>query len=367
MKIYCHGLDLSDAVLKVVKAVPSKKVIPVLEGIKLKAEGNHLTITATDLELVIEKKIVADVKLDGEAVVPGKFFAEFVKKLTSEQIEIDTTEKNVMKIKYMDSKGELQCLNADEFPPIKEVSDEVYFNINQKSFKDILAKTVFSAATDDIRPILKGCLFEIENNVLNVVALDGFRLACAKKQIEASVEKTSFIVSARCLSEISKLLEDEDKNVKVCIGSNCIMVDLDHTKIVSRLMEGEFIQYKKIIPPEFMATAIVNKAQFENGLERASLVSRGDKNNLIKLDVKEKIMTISSSSEIGTIKENVVISLDGKDLSVGFNARYITEAIRATSDGFIKIKFTSSTSPCVITSAESDEFLYLILPVKIIG
>ena len=367
MKIYCHGLDLSDAVLKVVKAVPSKRVIPVLEGIKLKAEGNALTITATDLELSIEKSIVADVKIEGEAVVPGKFFAEFVKKLTNEQIEIDTTEKNVMKIKYMDSKGELQCLNADEYPPVKEVQSDVYFTINQKAFREVLNKTIFSAATDDIRPILKGCLFEIENNVLKVVALDGFRLACCQKEIECSVEKTSFIVSARSLSEISKLLDDEDKNVKVYVEKSFMMVDIDHTKVITRLMDGEFIQYKKIIPPEFIATATVNKAQLENGLDRASLVSRGDKNNLIKLDVKEKVMTISSSSEIGTIKENVVISLSGKDLSVGFNARYITEAIRAISDEFIKINFTSSTSPCVITSAETEEFLYLILPVKIIG
>ena len=367
MKIYCHGLDLSDAVLKVVKAVPSKKVIPVLEGIKLKAEGNSLTITATDLELSIEKSIVADVKIEGEAVVPGKFFAEFVKKLTNEQIEIDTTEKNVMKIKYMDSKGELQCLNVDEYPPVKQVESDVYFTINQKAFRDVLNKTVFSAATDDIRPILKGCLLEIENNVLKVVALDGFRLACAKKEIASSVEKTSFIVSARSLSEISKLLDDEDKNVTIYVESNFMMVDIDHTKVITRLMDGEFIQYKKIIPPDFISTATVNKGQLENGLDRASLVSRGDKNNLIKFEVKEKMMAISSSSEIGTINENVVISLSGKDLSVGFNARYITEAIRAIGDEFIKMNFTSSTSPCVITAAESDEYLYLILPVKIIG
>lgn len=369
MKVYCHGLDLSDAILKVVKAVPSKRIIPILDGIKLKAEGNSLTITATDLELSIEKSINADVKIEGEAVVPGKFFADFVKKLSNEQIELDTTEKNVIKIRYMDSKGELQCMNADEYPPVNPVDSDVYFTINQKSFKEVINKVIFSAATDDIRPILKGCLIEIEDNKLNAVCLDGFRLACSKKEVECSVkeDKVSFIASARILSEISKLLEEDDKNVKVFVDNNFMMVDLEHTKVIARLMDGEFIQYRKIIPSEFITTVTVNKAQLENGLERASLVSRGDKNNLIKLDVKEKLMQISSESEIGTIKENVIISLDGKDLSIGFNARYITEAIRAISDEFIKISFTTSTSPCIIESAESEEFLYLILPVKIIG
>lgn len=367
MKVYCSGLDLSDAVLKVAKAIPTKKVIPVLEGIKLSAQGNILTLTATDLELSIEKSINADVKIEGEAVVPGRFFAEFVKKLSNEQIELDTTEKSIIKIKYMDSKGELQCLNADEYPPIKEVNNDIHFTIKEKDFRDIINKTVYCAATDDIRPILKGCLIEINDEKLTAVALDGFRLAVCNKTLPEVSGNASIIVASRSLNEIAKLLEEDEKDIRVYIENNFMMVDLEHTKIITRLMEGEFIQYKKIIPQSFISTVTVNKEFLENGLERASLVSRGDKNNLIKFDVKEKVLTLSSASEIGNIKEAVPVSLEGKDITIAFNARYITEAIRIVNEDFIKINFTTSTSPSTIVPAEGDGYLFLILPVKMIG
>lgn len=368
MKLICEGLDLSDAVLKVIKATANKTTNPILEGIKLRASEDSLTLSATDLEISIEKTIPADVKIEGEAVVPGKFFADFIKKLSNEQIELTLTDKNSVKIKYTDSEGYIQCMNADEFPEIKGLVDPETIVMKKDDLKDLINNTIFSVAIDDARPILKGCLFEISNNKITSVALDGYRLAMSKKSIQSTTAEFSCIVPARTLSEISKVLEGGDaENVEMLIQKNYLLVNVNNTKVITRLLDGEFINYKQVIPQSITSTVTINKKQLEFGLDRASLLARMDKNNLVKFDVKDKLLTMSSASDIGNVTENITISLDGKDITIAFNARYMSECMRNIDDEFIKINFTSSIAPCTITSTEHDEYLYLILPVRIVS
>lgn len=367
MKVICDGADLSDAVLKVSKGTSNKTTNPILEGIKVVAEEDYITLSATDLELSIEKTIKAMVQLEGEMVVPGKFFCEYIKKLNNEQIELNVDEKNVLSIKYTDSVGKIQCLNSVEFPQIKQVEDSTYFEIKQKDFKALISKSIYAVAVEDVRPILKGVKFEISKDMITAIALDGYRLAVVKKPIISGNAEFSCIVPARSLSEISKLLEDSDEPLKVCVGRNYLMVDIDNTKITTRLLEGDFINYNQIIPTNFTTNIVLNKEQLLDALDRASLLSRVDRNNLVRFDISDKVMVLSSKSDIGDIKENITISLKGNDLSIAFNARYFTEALRVTTDEFLKLSFTSSVSPCIITSNETDEFLYLILPVRIMN
>lgn len=368
MKLICEGLDLSDAVLKVIKATAVRTPNPILEGIKLSAREDSLTLSATDQEISIEKTIPADVKIAGEIVVPGKFFADFVKKLSNEQIELSLEAGNTLKIKYTDSEGALQCMSADEFPIIKEISSPEKINIKKVDLKAIIDKTIFSVAVDDARPILKGCLFEIVNNQMTAVALDGYRLAMVKADAICTSEKLSCIVPARSLSEISKLLNinDEDETIDILVGQKHLLIDDGSVKILTVLLEGEFINYKQVIPASTTTTILVNKAQLEDGLERASLLARMDKNNLVKFDIKDKVLTLTSASNIGNVTENITISLEGKDLSIAFNARYLSDCMHTISDEFIKINFSSQIAPCTICSAENDKYLYLILPVRIV-
>jgi len=367
MKIICDGADLADAVLKVSKGTSNKTTNPILEGIKVVAEEDYVTLSATDLELSIEKTIKGMVQLEGEMVVPGKFFCEYIKKLNNEQIELHVDEKNMLSIKYTDSVGKIQCLNSMEFPQIKSIEDSTYFEIKQKDFKSLISKSIYAVAVEDVRPILKGVKLEITNNQVTAVALDGYRLAVVKKPIITSNAEFSCIVPARSLNEISKLLEDSDEPLKVCVGRNFMMVDIDNTKITTRLLEGDFINYSQIIPTDFNTNIVLNKDQLLDALERASLLSRVDRNNLVKFDISDKVMVLSSKSDIGDIKENITISLKGNDLSIAFNARYFTEALRVINDEFLKLSFTSNVSPCIITSNDTDEFLYLILPVRIMA
>ena len=367
MKLICSGLDLSDAVLKVSKANAIRTTNPVLEGIKLKAVSDSLTLTATDNEITIEKTIPADVKIEGEAVVPGKFFSEFVKKLSNEQIELTLTDKNLLKIKYTDSEGFLQCLNAEEFPTVKQLDNPEKIVVAQKDLRELINKTIFSVALDDARPILKGCLFEIANGKISSVALDGFRLALVTKPVKTTTADFSFIVPARCLNEISKLLEDNDDDLEINVQKNYLMVNLNETKVVTRLLDGDFINYRQVIPANTTSTVTINKRQLEDGLERASLLAKMDKNNLVKFEVKDKLLTLTSQSDIGNVTENITINLDGKDISIAFNARYLNDCLKNIDDDFININFTTPIAPCTISKGEGSEYLYLILPVRIVG
>lgn len=367
MQIICDGLDLCDAVLKVSKAISNKTPNPILEGIKLSAEDESLTLSATDGELAIEKKIKADVIMEGETVVPGKFFSEFLKKLTNEKIELVLNEKNQLKIKYTDSEGEIACYNTLEYPGFKKIDCDEYFALKKSDFKALISKSIFAVAVDDSRPILKGCLLEVENSEIKAVALDGYRLAVVKKPLASTNISVSVIVPAKSLNEISKLLEDSEDIINVYIQKNTLMLDLGDTKITTKLLEGDFMNYKQIVSTNSQTTVTINKAQFEDALERASLLSKIGQNNLVKFEIKEKNLCLTSNSELGNIKENVNIALRGNDLSIAFNARYFMECLRVNSNEFVKLNFDSPAKPCIITPHEDDEFLYLILPVRMIN
>ena len=367
MKLVCDGLDLSEAVIKVSKAINSKTTNPILEGIKLVAEDSTLTLSATDYELSIEKKIKADIKVEGETVVPGKFFSEFVKKLTNEKIELTLNDNNQLIIKYCDSEGYIQCMNSLEYPSVKKIDGGDYFGITQRDFKNLILKSIFSVALDDSRPILKGCLLEVDNNKIKSVALDGYRLACIEKPLVSASGKIRVVVPARSLSEVSKILDDSDDIINVYIQQNNLMVDLKNAKIITRLIDGEFLNYNQIISNSFASKITVNKTQLEQALERASLLSKVGQNNLVKFDIKERNMVISSNSEIGNIKENINVVLEGKDLNIAFNAMYFMEALRVLNDEFITISFNSSINPCIIKPVETNEFLYLILQVMFLN
>lgn len=365
MLVVCQGLDLSEGFLRVSKAISNKITNPILEGIKISAEDNILTLSATDTELSIEKKIKADVKIEGETVVPGKFITEFVKKLSGNEIELEVNERNQLLIRYEGNESVIQCYNPNEYPGFRKINTEYYFGISQKDFKTSVSKSIFSVALDDSRPVLKGVLFDIDNNNLTTVALDGYRLAKIQKKISSSIKK-SIVVPARSLNEVSKILEDVDDIINVYIDTNAIMIDNGDTKIISRLLEGDFINYNQIIPANYETFIVVNKAQIEEALERVSLLTKVGQNNFVRFEITENNVMLTSNSEIGNIKENISITTNGKDITIAFNPRFILEALKANSSEFVKFCFNKSTNPCVIVPVEGDEFLYLILPVRMV-
>ena len=365
MKIIVNGNDLSNAVMKVSKAISVKTTNPVLEGIKLYVEGDLLTLSATDMEIAIEKTIIRDTLMEGKTVVPGKIFSEFVKKLENEdQVELVLEDDSKLKIVYGSSEVFLSVLSADQFPSIEKTNRENAFSLLQKDFKDLINKTAFSCSTDESRPILKGCLFEVEEDEITCVAIDGFRLAVAKKKIKNCNNPFKVVVPARSLNEICRLLENDEQEITFINEGNKFMIEVDQTVFITRLLEGNFVNYKQIIPNEFITTVKVGKNGFLSSLERATVVAKESK-NLVKLDIKENYINVSANSESGNVNENVIINLEGKDLSIAFNSKYLCDALKASGDEFVNIYLNSSISPCVIKPYSGEEYLYLILPIRI--
>lgn len=364
MKTIVKGSDLSNAVNKVSKAISAKSPNQLLEGIKISVKGDSVILTATDMEIAIEKTINAETYQEGDIVVPGRLFADFVKKLEGEEdIELFVSDDGRLKITYSASEGFIQCLPADSYPIIRKDINQNSFVINQKSFKDVINKTSFACSQDDSRPILKGCLIEINGDVLTCVALDGFRLAVCKKTVRESYGNIRAIVPSRALVEITRLLDKDEENVTVIIQDNSLMISVDGTVFLTRLLEGEYIDYKRIIPNDFITVFRVNKGLLYSSIERASIVAKVMK-NIVKFDVRENYVDVSSDSEMGNVKENVLINLEGKDLTIAFNSKYLIDALRVIDDEFVSFNLNSSIAPCVIKPFSDEDYLYLILPVR---
>ena len=367
MKALCDGNDLAEAVGKAIKAVSTKTPNPVLGNIKIDAAPGTLTLTATDTELTIETSIVADVSDEGSILVPGKLFSDFTHKLTGERIELDFS-GGKLTLRYTDSSSEFACANVDDYPEVPTVLEAQSFCMSNRDLKDLITKVAFSVCQDDARPILKGVLLEIEDETVTAVALDGYRLAKCVKPIHDTTALMQAVVPARSLSEISRMLDDSDDDVKIYVQRNWLKVDLGHTSVTTVLLSGDFVPYRNIIRSNFETTVTLPCEQFSDSLERAMLLSRDDKSNPVRFDITERMLRISSNSGAGNIDEKLPVVTVGPDLTIAFNAKYFTEMLRVCGADSITIKFNSPADPCIVEPADGKEdFLYLILPVRIGG
>lgn len=366
MKVIVNGLNLSDASLKVVKAIASKTVNPVLECIRLTAKGDDLILTATDMDFFMQKKIPAEVFMEGEVLVKGKVFADFIQKLDKEQIELSTLEEGKLTIKYTDAESALPAMGAEEFPEVKTETGEKFVTMKRGELKDLINKVAFSCSTDDTRPLLKGSLMEVNGTEVTAVALDGYRLAVCRKQAEEVGGNFSAIIPSRILMEISRILEGDEESVTLSFKENGMVVEIDDTVIYGRLIEGSFIDYKNVIPTSYSTDFIINKESLENAISRASVCARVDKNNLVKFDIRENTLHLKAETVIGKVNEKLMIDLNGKDLEIAFNGAYLRDALKVVDEEFVKLHFNNELSPCVLKPCDGEEFLYLLLPVRVI-
>ena len=362
MKFVCSGISLAEAVMKTSKACPARTTAPILECIKIKASVNEVEFLATDGELSIRRVLKAEVFEEGEACVPGKLFADFIGKLSDLEITVHTVE-NRMELHYGDSASNLQTLPAEEFPKINFEIGENYFVMKRSALKKVVAETVFCCAQDDSRPILKGCLFDMKEN-LEVTALDGYRLALSTAEILSKNAQKSVICPARTLTEISRMLPDGDEEVTVYTQGGMLLVGTEDFTIVSRLYQGEFIRKENVVPAAFATTVTVNRAELIASVERAAILIRGDKNNLITLDVVSNLLRISATSDIGKVDETVRVMTDGAELVISMNAKFLLDALRALEEEDVVLSFNGPISPFILQNVQKKDSLYLILPVR---
>ncbi len=362
MKFVLDGLTLSEAVLKVSKACAVRTTVPVMECIKVSAFGESVSLLATDGEISIEKTVKAEIFEEGEICVPGKLFTDFIGKLSGEEVSVATGERG-LEIGYRDSVSVLQTIDAEEFPKIDLEIGEMNFTVKQSGLKRIIGETIFCCAQDDSRPILKGCLMEF-GPTLEMVALDGYRLAYSSEEIVAKNGVNSIICPARTLGEIARMLSDSDDEITLYTQGGMLMVKSGGMVIVSRLYQGDFIKKENVIPSRFTTVVTLSRAELISSVERAAILIRGDKNNLITLDMNGSGVKISSVSEYGNVAESVEAVQEGMDLTISMNAKYLLDSLKALTEEKVSISFNGPISPFILQNEDKKGSLYLILPVR---
>ena len=276
-------------------------------------------------------------------------FSDIVRKLPNEDIQIEEQENNTIIIKCLASEFTIVGQPADEFPNIGEINLDKKLSLEKDILKEMIKKTSFAASIDESKGIIVGVLVEMEEEYLNMVALDGFRMAITREAMK-NEEKKKIIIAARILNEINKIIsENEDsKEIFMILDEKKAVFLLDETKVVLRLLEGDFIKYNDILPKEYKSKVIVSRNDLLNSIERASLLAKEGKNNLIKLSIFRDKIIITSRSEEGNVKEEVFIEKEGADLDIGFNSKYILDVLKVINDENIVMEFNTSVSPCLI-------------------
>ena len=371
MKFNCDQQLLSKALGTVSKAITQRTTIPVLKGILITATtDNKLKLTASNLDLSIEKTIDVNVEEEGSIVISdSKFFIDIIRKLPREQITIEVGENEKVKIKTPNTEVFCVSQSADEFPNTSEIENiQANLSFNKDIMKEMIRKTQFCASIDESKGIIIGVLMELEENSLNMVALDGFRMAVTRQQM-MNERREKIVISAKIMNEINKILtesdDERDENIELVLSEKKAVMLLEGTKIVMRLLEGEFISYNDILPKESSTFIKVNRNMMIEAIERASLLAKEGRNNLIRVKVQENLMTISSASEEGSVKEDIIMEKNGEDLEIGFNSKYILDALKVIDDEEVRIEMVSAVKPCLIKPMEGNSYEYLILPVRI--
>ncbi len=367
MKIVFSQKKLIDSINIVQRAISTRTTLPILQGILISTERDVVKIVATDLQLGIETYIDAEIIEQGSVVVvPAKIFSDIIRRLPDGDVEVTVDERNKIEIKTFNSIINLQGLDAKEFPELEVIEEKNPIEIEEGLFKDMIQRSIFSVSVDETRPIYTGALFEQDRDNITIACLDGYRLAVRTGKTEPNEQRTEVVIPGKTLDEVSKIIGNSDKKLSILIGEKHVMFDLGYTRIISRLLEGDFLNYRQIIPEEYGIRVKVDTHLLKSSIERASLIAREGENHLIKFSIKEDKMVIRSNSEIGNIFEEVPILLEGNELDIAFNGRYFLDILRAIEDDEICLDFTTNVNPCVIRPLEADKsYTYLLLPVRV--
>ena len=369
MKIICYKDKLIKALNSVVKGVASKTTMPILEGILIQTNDNEIKLTTNDLEIGIEYIMDCEVKEQGSTVVNAIMFSEIIRKLPDTEIYISVNDKNLLEIECEGSLYKLATMNPDEFPELPKIEIENSIEVEQNTLKNMIRKTIFAVSNEETRPIFTGCLFEIENNKLSVVAVDGFRLALRNIYLNKQTNDFKAVIPGKTLNEVNKIISDSFEPIKIGVAKNQALFEMDNCKIVTRILDGEFLNYKNVIPSNWETRMRVNKNSLQNSFERISLISAStiekEKKYPVKVQVDIGKITISCTNQTGDAKEELFVATEGKNLEVGFNPKYFLDSLKAIDDEEVYVEFGSSISPCLIKSIDNNDYTYMILPIRL--
>jgi DNA polymerase-3 subunit beta len=375
MHIVVEQNSFREAVTQVSKAVSTRTTIPVLTGIKIEVNQEGCILTGSDSDMTIQvtipacendKELIKVVKM-GSIVLPAKYFTEMIRKAPAESIELELATNNVMKIEADSATFQLNGIDAEEYPQLPQLNENQMFRIPPQLFKAMIRQTAFAAATSESRPQLTGVLFKLDNGQLTMVATDSHRLSrrMAKVEAEQDVQFDQVIVPSRSLSELQRLLEDEETTIEVFISSHQLLVKAGHLLFFSRLLDGTYPDIERIIPTQFKATLTTQTQTLIDALERASLLARDGK-HVVKLSYQADCLEIKSTApEVGQVVEQLhPVHYEGDEIHIAFNAKYMLDALKTIESDQVEIRFTGTLSPFMIKPADMDHLMHLIVPVR---
>ncbi|MDF2501594.1 MAG: polymerase beta subunit [Anaerosporomusa subterranea] len=368
MKFYCSKAMLQHAVQAVQKAIATKTPLPILTGIYLSAANNRLELQTTDYDMAISCSIEANIEQPGKAVVSGRFFQELVRRLPGETVEISSNqEDSTLRISCNSSNFNLLCFPYEEFPVIEKIQTSTNkLTLKDNVLRDIIKKTVFACATDESRPIFTGGLFEAENDSIKMVGTNTHRLAL-KQDIIAPVElPAKMIIPAKLLNELARSLSsDVPVDVNIYWEKGHVAFEFDDIYLKSRLIEGSFPDYNRVIPAKFETVVFFDTHAFLDAAERVSLMAKDGDYNIIKFRFEQDMITLSSNNpDVGKASETVAATMQGPGLEIAFNAKYVTDILKNLGSDKATLSLNNPLSPACIRPADSEKYTYVITPVR---
>ncbi|MEG2073518.1 MAG: DNA polymerase III subunit beta [Angelakisella sp.] len=364
MKFYCNTSFLNQAIMNVSLAVAQKSGLPALEGILVSAKGNTVKMVGYNLELGITTSIEARVTEEGEVVIPAKLFSEIIRKTDSDEIVISCDPRFLVEITGGVSQFTILGMSALEFPELPTVSDASAVSLTQNKLHSMIDQTIFAVSTSDAKPVHTGSLFVLEEGQITVVAVDGFRLAMRKERADIK-ESISFIVPGKTLSELLKLLEDNESLIEIQVSRKHILFTLGDCCVISRLLEGEFLDYAAAIPKESTTSVTVNTRALMNSIERTSLLISDKLKSPLKVVFEGNLVKMSCSTTIGKAYDECPCSIEGNKLEMGFNNRYIMDALKNSDADMVRLELGGPLSPMKVVPVSDDSFLFLVLPMRL--
>lgn len=374
MKLSCPKSNLTEVVNIVQKAVPAKSTMPILECIKLDANSDGtVKLTGNNLDLCIEYETNVNVAEGGSIALNSKIFGEIIRRLPDDEVNLTVNdENNIVTIKCGKSEFNIQGMTAEEYPAVPEVAEIYKFSMAQSLLKTMVRKSIFAVAVNDVkRPIITGALFEIDTGVLNIAATDGHRLALVKEVVNSGLENKKFVVPGAALREILKILNDSDDEVEIVIAQRYAMFNFGNYKMYTRLLEGEFINYHSILSAPNSIFVTVDTKLLCDSLERASLLINEDITTKsekipVRLNIAYDKIEVTCMTGKGKVHDIVDVDLKGDDIEIGFNYKYLLEALRVCEEDQVKLEFSHPRSPCFIRSIENeDSYTYMISPIRL--
>ena len=364
MKIICSKANLVKGVSIVSKAVPSRTTMPILECILVDASANEIKLTANDMELGIETVIEGEIVERGIIALDAKFFSEIVRKLPDNEVVIESDDSFQTIITCEKAKFTIAGKSGEDFSYLPYIEKNESITISQFTLKDVVRQTIFSIADNDTNKLMTGELFEINENRLRVVSLDGHRISIRNIELKENYSPLKVVVPGKTLQEISKILTGEaEDTVDIYFADNHILFEFDRTKVVSRLIEGEYFHIDQMLSSDYDTKVKVNKREFLSCIDRATLLIReGDKKPII-LNIQDGSLQLKINSFAGSMNEELEIDKEGKDLLIGFNPRFFIDALRAIDDEEVTLYMVNPKAPCFIKD-DAGTYVYLILPVN---